>query len=262
MLARLASRIVVIEALKGKTFVAGNVLDSQIDAIDIAADDSLRTDQQKPFVAVYVDESRVADVFDIRALHRSGNTDLTIEAGIAVSMMEADPETGAPAIVGIGIPSTDAVMEFYLDCVDRQIVNALTDPKNEWAEIWRGLSSGVTKIVRKRTSDASGTRIAAHQTVISADLLADPVYGEPIATTSIWAKLFAKMEAAEHPYLATMQALVGSPFGVLDHEAQRRRFGMTLDEARALLDIAVEPAEATEPDIMSVTTVRTEGPAS
>jgi hypothetical protein len=112
------------------------------------------------------------------------------------------------------------------------------------------------KVERKRTSDAaSGTRIAAHQLVIALKLLPDPVFGEPVADTSIWAKLFAKMEAVEHPYLATMRALVGDTDGVLMHEAQRRRFGMTLDEARALLDIAVQPSEATEPDLQSVESV-------
>jgi len=253
MLARLAFRITAIEALKGKTFVGGNVLDSHIGALDVATDEMLRTDQQKPFIAAYVDESRIEERLDVRALHRCGNTDLTIETGIAMTMTETDPETGESQIVGLGIPATDPAMEFYLDCVDRQIVNALSDPRDEWAEIWRGLTSGVTKIVRKRTSDATGTRIAAHQTVISADLLADPVFGEPVAQTSIWAKLFQKMEAAGHPYLATMQDLVGQPDGVLNHEAQRRRFGMTLAEARALMDIAVEPAEATEPDLQSAT---------
>lgn len=255
MLARLAFRIAAIEALKDNTFVAGNVLDSQIDALDVSADAALRTDQDKPFVAVYVDESRIDERLELRALHRSGNTDLTIESGIATNMVETDPETGVSQIVGVGVPATDKAMEFYLDCVDRQIINALTDPNNEWAEIWRGLSSVVSKIVRKRTSDATGTRIAAHQTVISADLLADPVFGEAVASTSIWARLFAKMEEAEHPYLAAMQALIGSPDGVLDSEAQRRRFGMTLDEARALTDIAVQPGEPTEPNLEIVTSV-------
>ena len=104
--------------------------------------------------------------------------------------------------------------------------------------------------------------IAAHQIVITLDLLSDPVFGEPVAETSVWTKLLAKLEAVDHPYFETIRNLIGDPAGVMMSEVQRRRFGMTLDEARALFDIAVQPAEATEPDIVSVTTVRTEGPAS
>ncbi len=258
MLARLALRIATICALKEQTIVGDNVLDSQIAALDIAADGSLRTEQDKPFVAVYIDNSKIDDRFDIRGLHKSGLTDLVIEAGIAVTMTETDPETGVSQIVGVGIPATDAAMEFFLDCVSREVVNALTDPNNVWAEIWRGLSSSAVKIERRRTSDASGARIAAHQIVITVDLLPDPIFGAEIAPTSIWARLFDQLEADGHPYLDKMRELVGSADGVLNHEGQRRRFGMTLDEARALLDIPVPQAEATEPDIKSVASISAE----
>lgn len=253
MLARIALRVAAIAALKGRTLVGENVLDSQIGALDVAADGSIRTDQEKPFVSVYVEGSKIEDHLDLRALHRSGPTEFMVEIGITATMTETDSETGESKVIGIGIPATDPALEFYLDVVGRQIVNALTDPRNEWAEIWRGLSSSAIKIERKRTSDAaSGTRIAAHQLVVTLDLLPDPVFGEPVAPTSIWAKLFAKMEAEDHPFLQPMRELVGSPVGVLGHEAQRRRFGMTLDEARALLGIAPQPGEATEPTIQHV----------
>lgn len=262
MLSRLAVRLATVEALKGKTFVGANVLDSHISALDVAADESLRTDQERPFLSVYIDHSKVEDGLALRALHRSGVTDLVIEAGIAVTMTETDQETGESQIVGIGIPATDPAMEFYLDCVGRQVASALDDPNSDWAELWKGLSSSVLKVERRRTSDGSGTRIAAHQLVITLDLLPDPVFGEPVAETSVWSKLLAALETIDHPYLETIRDLLGDPAGVLMSEAQRRRFGMTLDEARALLDIAVQSAEATEPDIQSVATERAEGPAS
>jgi hypothetical protein len=249
MLARIALRIAAVEALKGQTLVGDNVLDSQIGALDVAADGTIRTDQQKPFLSVYVEGSKVENGLELRGLHRSGQTEFMIEIGITTAMTVTDSETGVSEVIP-GLPATDPAFEFYLDVVGRQIVNALSDPNNAWAEIWRGLSSSVVKIERKRTSDAaSGTRIAAHQLVITLELLPDPVFGEPIAPTSIWAKLFAQMESAEHPFLPTLQSLVGDPTGVLDHEAQRRRRGMTLDEARALLGMAPEVAETTEPNI-------------
>ena len=257
MLARIALRVATIEALKGKTLVGDNVLDSQIGAIDIAADDSLRTDQEKPFIAVYVDGSKIEDRIDLRSLHKSGSTELTIETGITAAMTETDQETGASTVIGIGIPATDPALEFYLDCVGRQITTALSDPHDAWSEIWRSLSSSVLKIERKRTSDAaSGTRIAAHQLVITLDLLPDPVFGAPVASTSVWATFFASMEAVEHPFTETLLELLGDPAGVSETAAIRRRFGLTLDEARALIITPPLAAEATDPDITSVTTTQ------
>jgi len=250
MLARIALRIATIEALKGKTLVGENVLDSQIGAIDIAADDSLRTDQEKPFVSIYVDGSKIEDRVDLRSLHKAGPTELTIEVGISAAMTDTDPETGASIVIGIGIPATDPALEFYLDCVGRQIATALSDPENVWAEIWRSLSSSVLKIERKRTSDvASGTRIAAHQLVITLDLLPDPVYGAAIAPTSVWAIFMARMAAIEHPFRGKLLDLIGDSSGAADGGAVRRRFGLTLDEARALM-----LPDGSEPAIQSVTT--------
>ncbi|MCX5571479.1 hypothetical protein [Kaistia nematophila] len=235
MLARIALRIAAIEALKGRTLVGDNVLDSQIGAIDVAADDSLRTDQERPFIAVYVDGSVIEERIDLRGLHKSGRTELTIEAGITAAMTETDPETGESTVIGIGIPATDPALELYLDCVGREIAMALSDPGNGWAEIWRGLSSSILKIERKRTSDAaSGTRIAAHQLVITLDLLPDPVFGAPIAPTSAWAAFFAKMEDADHPFLVKLLELVGEDAAPSEVDITRRRFGLTLYEARAL----------------------------
>ena len=258
MLGRLVLRLVTIEALKGRTWVGENVLDSEIGALDADADGTLTTDQQKPFVMVYTDKGVENDGGD-RALHRSGHTELVIEIAIAATMTIRN-EAGDKEVVA-GIPSTDAAFEFYLDVVGRQVASALADPLSEWAELWRSLSGSIVKIDRRRTSDATGTKVAAHQIVITLALLPDPVFGEPLAQTSVWAKLLAKLETAGHPYLETIRDLIGDPAGVLMSEAQRRRFGMTLDEARALLDIAVQPAEATEPDIETVTVERTEGPA-
>ncbi len=258
MLGRIALRVATVEALKGKTLVDGNVLDSEIGTLDVGADGKIRTDQEKPWIAVWTDAAKIQERLDVRALHRSGPTELTIEVGITAAMAAQDPDTGRTEVMP-GLRETDRTLEFYLDCVGRQIVTALTDPLDPWSEIWRDLSSGIVKIERKGTSDeTNAVRIAAHRLVVTVDLLPDPVFGEPVAPTSIWARLFARMAVADHPYLSTMQSLVGLPDGIRMHEAQRRRFGMTLEEARALFDIAVQPAEATEPDVQSVAVERTE----
>jgi hypothetical protein len=120
------------------------------------------------------------------------------------------------------------------------------------------LSSVVAKNERRRTADTThGVRIAAHQIIITVYLLPDPVYGEPVAETSIWARFFDKCAESPDPVLVkkrvAMLGLLGDPDATLNSEAQRRRFGMTLEEVRALFDSAVPAAEATEPNIASVT---------
>lgn len=231
MFSRIALRIATIEALKGETSVADNVLDSQIGALDVAADGSLRTDQEKPFISVYVEAGKSEGGTGLRALHRGGATDLVLEFGITAAMTEIDPDTGSGEIIGMGIPATDAAFEFYLDVLGRQILDALTDPQNEWAEIWRGLSRTVLKSERRRMSDQrTGTRIAAHQLIVTLDLLPDPLFGEALAPGSIWKRFLDKAE--DHPWKATLAGLIGTVQGSLD--TIRRRNGLTLEEARAL----------------------------
>ena len=199
MLSRLAIRIATVEALKGKTLVGNNVLDSEIGALDVAADGSIRTDTQKPFLSVYTDGSKAEGDLDARALHDCGRLDLTIEAGITAAMVETDPDTGESRIAGIGIPAADPAMEMYLDCVDRQVVTALTDPDNEWADLWRGLSLRAVTVERRRTADATGVRIAAHQTVIALDLLPEPAMAEPLEAGTPFDRFLAKLDAARVP---------------------------------------------------------------
>lgn len=231
MLGRIAWRICAIEAIKGRTFVDDNVLDSQIAALDVASDGTLRTDQEKTFIAVYTDGAIVKEGLAVRELHRCGETDLTIESGVTAAMTVTDEGTGESQIIP-GLPATDRDFEFYLDCVGRQIVNALSDPHNEWAEIWRGLVATLRKIERKRTADAtSGTRIAAHQLVITGELLPDPVFGEPLK--GVWVKLFSLMEAKQHPYTLLMKNLVGADGS--ERSVVQRRFGLTIEEMHAQL---------------------------
>lgn len=266
MLARIALRMATTASLKGRTLVGDNVLDSEITALDADADGNLTTDQERPFITIYTNNSLEEDAQQ-RLLHRSGRTELIIEIAVAATMVTRNGD-GDKEIVA-GIPATDAAFEFYLDVVGRQIVNALSDPESEWAEIWRGLSGSILKVERKRTSDATGTRIAAHQLVLTLDLLPDPVFGEPLAETSIWAKFFERLAVptmanpdydpdspGNEPELiidpvmaakaAVLLALIGDPSP--ENATRRRRFGLTLDESCKMLlePVAGAPDTITE----------------
>ena len=177
-LARIALRIAAVEAIKDQTLVGENVLDSPNGALDIQADGTLRTDEDRPFVSVYTDTG-TADSITGRSLIENGSCVLVIESGISMAMTETNSETDVSEIVGVSIPPSDRAFEFYLDVVQRQVLDALSDPDNAWAEIYRSLHYSVTKVEiggRRNTDD--GQRLAGHQIRITLNLIDDPVRGE------------------------------------------------------------------------------------
>lgn len=254
-LVRIAARISAVEALKGRTLVGDNVLDSEIGAIDIGADGSARTDEDRPFIAVYTDAGAASDIA-LRSLLVNGPTELLFESGITAAMTETDPNTDESRIIGIGIPATDKAFEFYLDMIARQIGDALTDPANEWGQIFMGLSHKLTSVKRARTSgDGNGQRLAGQQISITADLWPDPVKGKPMADTHPLALFLTKADTvpALDTEIALMRAAVAGT--VTDYDIMRQRFGRTVSEGEAsgagihpaVAPIVVAP-EPEEPD--------------
>ena len=53
MLGRIALRIAAVQALKGRTLVGDNVLDSRMTALDVDDDGNARTDEDRPFISLY-----------------------------------------------------------------------------------------------------------------------------------------------------------------------------------------------------------------
>ena len=146
---RMAVRLCIVEALKGRTLVGDNVKDLRIGAIDIAADGSLRLGEDKPFADVYTDDSDATDV-GASDLRQNGVLAVSIETGIATVMTATNDETGESQILGIGLAATDDNFERTLDVLNAQIAIALTDPENPWAELWQRLHRGTVKIERRR----------------------------------------------------------------------------------------------------------------
>jgi hypothetical protein len=269
---RIAARISAVQALLGRTSVGDNVLDSQISALDVDAEGNFVTDQKKPFISVYSEGSTVKDSQPqqaLRSLLPNGSTVFFFETGIAATMTEVDPETDESFVVP-GMPSTDASFEFALDMTMRQIGDALVDPENEWAEIFRKLCVSFQDTERSRASgDNRGTRMAAHQLKLTVDLKPDPVRGAPLKDTHPLAMFFAKAATLTVPnpdhdpddpdspasipdsvvtaQVALMQAqLAGTPYS---WKVDMARYGMTRTEADNLLLV---PPEGAEPDIQVV----------
>lgn len=268
-LTRIAARIAAVYALRGKTLVGDNVLDSQIGALDITADGELRTDEEKPFISVYADAAKSDDNV-LRSWTDNGATDFLFEMGVTAAHTEMDEETGATTLIGVGIPATDAAFEFLLDVVARQIGDTLSDPENEWAEIFRKFHRGNARIERARTSgDGSGIRLAAQQIRLTVDLVADPVRGVELNPAHPLAMFFAKAATLTVPnpdhdpddpdstavipdpvlnaQVALMRAqLAGSEY---DWQTALRRYGMTKTEGENML---IVPPDGVEGDIAIV----------
>lgn len=244
-LVRIALRIAAVQALKGRTDVGQNVLDSRFGALDVGADGKIRTDQKKPFLAVYTDgavagdseRGRVADLIDLRALNVNGLTDIVIEAGVAEAMVEIDPNTDEATLVGIGIAPTDDHLETQLDFIVRQACNALNDPDDEWADVFRGLTNGFAKIERARAANAQGTKFAAHQIRISASLVDDPLPGEALEPDSALGRFLAKAAtvAGDADLTKIVAKIVGMTGGAdPDWKMVQRHHGLTQAELLAL----------------------------
>lgn len=235
-LARIALRIAAVEALKGRTLVGDNVLDSPNGALDIQADGQLRTDEERPFISIYTDSGSAENVVG-RSLIENGTCVLVIEAGISMAMTELNEETGASQIIGIAIPASDRSFEFFLDVVQREVLDALTDPDNAWAEIYRSLHTRVMKleIGGKRNAD-DGQRLAGHQTRITLELMDDPLRGEPLPPSGPFARFLEAMMASDDDVYkkqaARLMTLVGG--NDPDWKTLQRRHGMTAGQLLSL----------------------------
>jgi hypothetical protein len=240
-LVRILARVAAVEAVKGRSLVGANVLDSQIGALEAAADGKVRTDQEKPFIAVYTDAANAEGHLSVRALNQNGLTEILFETGITAAMVETN-DAGESVVVGI--PATDRALEFFLDIVARQITDALTDPDNRWAEIFRGLVYRVVKVERARTGNImNGVRLAGQQVKIVAELIEDPVRGDAPEAGTPFAEALSAMEMHVEPVLAAQAALIRAQVQAegehWDHV--QRRLGLTRSE---LLSLGLGPLAA------------------
>lgn len=232
-LTMMALRIAAVEALKaGGTIVGTNVLDSQISAIDQTADGALKTDQQRPFIAVYADNSKADNLGDT-GLRANGRVELTFNCGVSLTMGELNKETGSTEVIE-GLPSTDAQFEAILDVVGCQICRVLTDASNPWAQIFGNLCTLVSKAQVRSSSAAANVRLACGQVKLTVDAYADPPFGQLFAQGSPWPAFLALMEQHEMKQLGLFQLMLGQPVAAEypDFEALT---GMTSRDTESLL---------------------------
>lgn len=244
-LIRIALRISAVEALKGNTLVGDNIIDSAISVFQTSNGEVVGIEGDGPFFAVYTDSATTSDV-SLKSLASNGLTEIIFETGITTAMMATDDETGESHLVGLEIPATDAAMETSLDLFIRQLGDVLTNPNNEWAQIFSGMVISYNKIDRYRVGNTENdTKLAGQQLKIQAMLIDDPAQRQPIEAESAFGMFLAKAEASDSDTLkATALMLRGIVSGNDEHwEAVQRRFGMS---ALELLALGLGPLEQDE----------------
>lgn len=232
-LTMMALRIAAVQALKaGGTLVGNNVLDSQISAIDHTADGQLRSDQERPFIAVYTDSAKAQNLGQT-GLRANGKVDIMLNCGVSATMAQTDAETGETEIVDL-FPATDAHLEAVLDAIDVQIMRVLSDPENPWAQIFGDFVLTYSAKEHLRSSSAADSvRIAAGQTKLTVEVHADPRFGQPLPEGGVWQRFMALMEANNLSQLALFQQLIGDP-APGDYPEYERLTGMTSAAAQNL----------------------------
>ncbi|MCB8835942.1 hypothetical protein [Aurantimonas sp. VKM B-3413] len=235
-LVAIAVRIAAVEAIRGRTLFGGNVLDSEAAALDARADGSLVTDQEKPFVSVYLYSGKHArEAGELRSLFVNGRCDIGFEIGIAATMTVRNEKN--EKVVVADLPYTDAANEFILGIVGRQIRAALTDPGNAWGAVFLGLIGHIAELEFATTRRAEGQRVAGHQLMLSADLADDPIPGEALDADTPFGQFLALLDASEDPVRQTQAEMIRMALGPVDDRGWavlQRRMGLTADELFAL----------------------------
>jgi hypothetical protein len=247
-LAREALRLCTVRALRGATAVGNRVKDSEQGPIEDYVED-----KSEPEILVFTDDCTVAAT-EPRQLFAGGKQDLVIEI-VATQRMKVrlpDQDQEADALAPI---ETDAAMEFAIGVLTRQVMVALMDAANPWAELWREFAVTITQMHDRRGSSMrDGVRFAGRQLLLTIQLPGDPRPG--VTPGPLWTKFLGLVDATPDlaPIAPTLHALIeGTPVELPAWQVLRAGYGMTLDEARALRLAPPSAAEATSPEFEAMT---------
>lgn len=251
-LMRIALRIAAIEALRGKTFVNNNVLDSEIGAIDIAADHSVDSDRGEPFISVYTAEA-VAQNDGRISLFGATNCDLVLDAAVSAQMVKRDDDGDIVSNLPI-TPDSDRAYEISLDVLQHQIYAAFGEPEGEWAEIVRKIISDKINAVEISVGRSSSkARLAARQIRITIELCPDPVNLDDLSSQhpfSMFLNELEKGDADDAERDEDFKGLAAALRGVIasNHtgwKLDQFRYGLHRDELDSLL---VTPGDGVNED--------------
>jgi len=241
-LTRAALRLATVRALRDQT-MARRVLDSEIGAPEEIAADS---DRPEPLIVVYTDDASYTE-----RLGGAGPADLDNFEGaqtlfiemLVTQRMRLEDNNGDEALIQ---PPTDRRLELAVDLIERQVKNALMDPANPWAEIWRGFITDIVSLKSQRGAwQRESGRVAGRQLDIQAVLMRDPRPGADLDRHMAWGPFLTKLEGSGNAQLIRQAAdfrtaLAGGSAEWDALQDMRARFGMTPALSAAVLgDVTV-----------------------
>ncbi len=230
-LVRAALRISAYYALRDATLVGENVRDSDIGSIEVSGDGSVRSDEEKPFILIYTDDSTTESAA-VRNPMMNGSVDFIAEFGVTQTMTETN-KAGESSLQGVGLAATDANLELMIDLVARQIGVALTGD-GLWAQLWLRLHDGIERIDRRRAgTDEDGVRLAAGQLRYKLKAISDPVWGAD-QTKGVWHDFLAALAVEDAPKATALRAFLGPVGPLTSADVERQGRGNTLAEREAL----------------------------
>lgn len=241
-LVALAARLILVEALKGKTWAGDGVLNAPLEPVA----DLLDADGSKPMITVYTGMQKSKPVG--RDLV-SGEVGHTLEIVTQVYIPPGDAE--GEDVSGINVQRGGAALA--IDIVWRQIVAAIQVDLGDWATLWRKL------IVSYEDFDSrpvlleveNGMRVPCREVSLVCRTLPEPAFG--VALNPFWSALDVKLregsteeEPTEHSRVADMiSALITKPDDMPEWHKTMALMGWSRGavEAMGLVPMAVEDGE-------------------
>jgi len=182
-----AIRVCAERAILGDTFAEHRVYDSQI----VPVNQTVPVESEAAII-ISTDDDKV-DVAQWDILCGRRELEVVFEMVLATFVL-AQGKDGEQEIE-VKIPHTDAGMEAALGFMQRQIMRALMDPQDPWAELFKEFTGRVIRMLGRRGASAEqGVRFAAKQLVLVCDPIPEPDFGEAIPDDSPWGRLIALME--------------------------------------------------------------------
>jgi hypothetical protein len=191
-LASFAVRTCTIEALRGNTLVADEIIDSPIDPIDFAGSISA------PTIAVFSEAERLTP--QGRSFHMT--RDDTPQDGhvLTLSMMIYLPSTPVVSLPGrpdLKIDALESGAAFVFDLVYRQMVRALTLLDGPWSALWRRavVDIDTAEMGAFVLETGKGVRIPARQITLRLGVIDEPAFcGEAVP---FWTDFVAALAASD-----------------------------------------------------------------
>lgn len=165
------ARIALQRALAGKTLAADRIYDSLVTPIDQTIIDPRFAKGGLPIITVATDDDQTTYQSGADLTPHSRELDIVVEWALATVTVVGDIQT-------IEIPHTDAGIEAALNFMHRQIMRALADRSDPWADLFWIFAGNVRRgLIRRGADSEKGVRYGARQMILTVDPMFEPGFG-------------------------------------------------------------------------------------